>query len=267
MAEARGCKSSLRKLLREKQEILQGFLAPWAKAFEEWVSFAPSSLYLELKKTRDPPLQTRTRVRNFMLCLEGTKLLPPSAGSQPSHPQPSSVSSLSPCCPIPPEKPSQKQGCGIPSHPRRGWRYQHLMVTGIAFPRLSASPRSIFTSRAEALDWLLRATFTTQGFLTWRNLSSRDHLASFNEVSQHPSQVGIIISILLPETVRPKLIKPSPSRAGSRLCPSQPWAPHHPRPAQDTGGTTPTGSSPAQESQGTKPLEFLETRSCFEITR
>lgn len=36
------------KLIRAKQEILQGFLAPWVKAFEEWVLFAPPSLHLEL---------------------------------------------------------------------------------------------------------------------------------------------------------------------------------------------------------------------------
>lgn len=47
-AEARGCGSVVLELLGEKQGILQGFLAPWEKAFEEWRSFAPS-LYLELK--------------------------------------------------------------------------------------------------------------------------------------------------------------------------------------------------------------------------
>lgn len=53
------------------------------------------------------------------------------------------------------------------------------------------------------LDQLL-ATFTPWGLLTWRNLSSRDHLASFNWVLQHPSQVDIIY-ILLMGTVKPKL--------------------------------------------------------------
>lgn len=76
---------------------------------------------------------------------------------------------------------------------------------GIAVPRPSASPRSITTSRDWVLDQLPLATFTTQGLLTWRNLSSRDLLASFNRAAQRPSQVDIIISILLMETVKPKL--------------------------------------------------------------
>lgn len=50
------------KLVGEKQEILQGFLAPWVKAFEEWVSFPPSSLYLELKSQGTHLCKTRTKV-------------------------------------------------------------------------------------------------------------------------------------------------------------------------------------------------------------
>lgn len=76
----RAADRSTLKLAGEKQDILQGFLAPWVKAFKEHVSFAPS---LKKKKKRHPPLQTRTKVSEiscFVLGhLEGTQLLAPSA--------------------------------------------------------------------------------------------------------------------------------------------------------------------------------------------
>lgn len=217
MTEAQGCTSVCAETRQGEAGNSPRLSSSWVKAFEEWVSFPPpSSLYLELKKTRDPPLQTRTKVSEnsyFVLGrFEGTKLLIPSAPfttehhfiSPSTHHQFRGVSSLSPCCPVSPEKPSGKQGCGVPSSLRHGWRDQDLVFMGIAVPRLSASPRSITTSRDWVLDQLPLATFTTQGLLTWRNLSSRDILASFNRAAQRPSQVDIIISILLKETVKPK---------------------------------------------------------------
>lgn len=125
------------KLIGEKQEILQGFLAPWVKAFEEWVPFAPSSLYLELKSRGTHLCKPEQKCQKLYvlsrdtLKAQGSLLLPPD--SQPSDPQFSGVSSLSPCCPVSPEKPSQQQGCGIPSHLQHRRRCQDSCSRGLPF--------------------------------------------------------------------------------------------------------------------------------------
>lgn len=146
----RAAEPSRLKLTGEKQETLQGFLAPWVKAFEEWVSFAPSPLYLELKSQGTHLCKQEQKCQKIdALCWDTLKaqgsLLHP-LDSQLSDHQFSGVSPFSLRCLVSPEKPSQKQGHGIPSHLQRHWRYQDITFMGIAFPCLSASPRSITVS-------------------------------------------------------------------------------------------------------------------------
>lgn len=171
----------------EKQEILQGFLGKSLWTMGLFCSFfLPRTL-----KARDAPLQARTEVAETLCFLLGhlEGLTPFTGFTAEQSIQPCFY--LSPSCLL--KNPQGDKAVTIPSHLQHRWRYRDLLLfMGIAFPLpvcFKGHHHILCSGTGPAPPGYIQHPRTSH----LEKSLTRDFLASFNWLSQHPSQVDIII--------------------------------------------------------------------------